>query len=313
MEPMRIYRDITQTIGRTPLVELSRLAEGLPGRVIAKIESFNPLSCVKERIALSMIDSAIADGRVSEDTMIIEPTSGNTGIGLACVCAARGLRLTLVMPESMSGERRRIVKALGAELLLSPAKEGMAGSIRMAEDLAARTPQAYIPMQFANPANPKAHHQTTAMEIWEDTQGQLDIIVAGVGTGGTISGLGRSLKMLKPSIQTIAVEPAGSAVLSGGNAGPHGIQGIGAGFVPQVLDIDLVDRVMQVATQDAKETARALARQEGILAGISSGAALTVALALAADHANAGRLIVAILPDTGERYLSTDLFSDASL
>jgi len=309
---MRIYRNITETIGRTPLVELSRLAAGLPGRVIAKVESFNPLSCVKERIALSMIDAAIADGRVTQDTEIIEPTSGNTGIGLACVCAARGLALTLVMPESMSEERMRIVRALGAKLLLSPAKEGMAGSIRLANELAARTPSAYIPMQFANPNNPKAHHQTTAMEIWEDTQGQVDIVVAGVGTGGTITGLGRSLKMLKPAIQTIAVEPAGSAVLSGCDAGSHGIQGIGAGFVPDVLDVELVDHVVPIATEDAKTTARRLARQEGILAGISAGAAVAVALELAADPANRGRLIVAILPDTGERYLSTDLFSEPS-
>ena len=306
---MRIYRDITETIGRTPLVELSRLAAGLPGRVIAKVESFNPLSCVKERIALSMIDAAISDGRVSKDTMIIEPTSGNTGIGLACVCAARGLRLTLVMPDSMSEERMRIVRALGADLLLSPAKEGMIGSIRMANELAAHSPSAYIPMQFANPDNPKAHHQTTAMEIWEDTQGQVDIIVAGVGTGGTITGLGQSLKMLKPAIQTVAVEPADSAVLSGCAPGPHGIQGIGAGFVPDVLDVELVDRVMPVSTEDAKATARMLARQEGILAGISAGAAVSVALTLAADQTNDGRLIVAILPDTGERYLSTDLFA----
>ncbi len=305
----RIYPDITATIGRTPLVRINRMAEGLPGTVVAKVESFNPMASVKDRIAFSMIRAAEEAGLLKDGTVIVEPTSGNTGVALAMVAAARGYRLRLVMPETMSIERRKLVKALGAELVLSPGPEGMKGAVARAEAMAADDPNAvYIPQQFRNPANPQIHRDTTAEEIWADTDGAVDAIVAGVGTGGTITGVAEVIKVRKPSFRAIAVEPAASPVLSGGKPGPHRIQGIGAGFVPDVLNRAVVDEVVQVTNEDAFETARCLAREEGIMAGISSGAALWAALRVAARPESAGKLIVVILPDTGERYLSTDLF-----
>lgn len=304
----RIYGDITETIGNTPLVRLRRLTEGAQAQVVAKLESFNPLSSVKDRIAVNMIRVAERDGRISSSTTIIEPTSGNTGIGLAFVCAARGYRLILTMPDTMSVERRSLLRALGAELVLTPGSEGMGGAIRKATELAQEIPDSLIPQQFQNPANPQIHRETTAEEIWRDTDGQVDILVAGVGTGGTITGISQVIKARKAGFQTIAVEPAGSPVLSGGQAGPHKIQGIGAGFIPDVLRTDLIDEIAQVTNEEAIATTRRLAREEGILAGVSSGAATAAALAVAARPENAGKLIVAILPDTGERYLSTGLF-----
>ena len=304
----RIYQDITKTIGHTPLVKLNRVTKGLEATVLAKLESFNPLSSVKDRIGVSMIDAAERDGLIKEDTIILEPTSGNTGISLAFVCAARGYKLVLTMPETMSLERRNLLKALGAELILTPGTEGMPGTVRRAEELAAQDPRYFIPQQFKNPANPAIHRETTAREIWEDTDGQVDILVAGVGTGGTITGVAEVIKPQKPDFVAIAVEPAASPVLSGGKPGPHKIQGIGAGFVPDVLRLELVDEIIQVAEGDAAEMARRLAREEGILAGISSGAAAHAALQVAARPESKGKLIVVILPDTGERYLSTPLF-----
>jgi len=304
----RIYEDITKTIGHTPLVKLNRVTKGLEATVLAKLESFNPLSSVKDRIGVSMIDAAERDGLIKEDTIILEPTSGNTGISLAFVCAARGYKLVLTMPETMSLERRNLLKALGAELILTPGTEGMPGTVRRAEELAAQDPRYFIPQQFKNPANPAIHRETTAREIWEDTDGQVDILVAGVGTGGTITGVAEVIKPQKPDFVAIAVEPAASPVLSGGKPGPHKIQGIGAGFVPDVLRLELVDEIIQVAEGDAAEMARRLAREEGILAGISSGAAAHAALQVAARPESKGKLIVVILPDTGERYLSTPLF-----
>jgi cysteine synthase A len=303
-----IYDDITETIGRTPLVRLNRLSAGLEASVVAKIESFNPLSSVKDRIGLSMVEAAEREGLIGPDTVIVEPTSGNTGIGLAFVCAARGHKLMLVMPDTMSVERRKLVKALGAELLLTPGSEGMSGAVRRAEELAASDPRYFVPQQFQNPANPHVHRRTTAMEIWDDTDGQIDVLVAGVGTGGTITGVGEILKERKPQLKVVAVEPARSPVLSGGKAGSHGIQGIGAGFIPQVLNIDIIDEVITVEDEDAFLTARRLAKEEGILVGISSGAATYAALELAARPEHRGQLVVVILPDSGERYLSTDLF-----
>ena len=304
----RIYQDITETIGYTPLVKLNRTTEGLEATVLAKLESFNPLSSVKDRIGVSMIDAAERDGFIKEDTIILEPTSGNTGLALAFVCAARGYKLVLTMPDTMSLERRSLLKALGAELVLTPGAEGMPGAIRRAEELAAQDPRYFIPQQFKNPANPAIHRETTAREIWEDTDGQVDVVVAGVGTGGTITGIAEVIKPLKSGFQAIAVEPTASPVLSGGQPGPHKIQGIGAGFVPEVLRLELVDEVIQVADEDAAEMARRLAREEGILVGISSGAAAHAALQVAARQESKGKLIVVILPDTGERYLSTPLF-----
>ena len=306
----RIYGDITETIGNTPLVRLRRLTEGAQAQVVVKLESFNPLSSVKDRIAVNMIRVAERDGRISSSTTIIEPTSGNTGIGLAFVCAARGYRLILTMPDTMSVERRSLLRALGAELVLTPGSEGMGGAIRKATELAQEIPDSLIPQQFQNPANPEIHRETTAEEIWRDTDGQVDILVAGVGTGGTITGISQVIKARKAGFQTVAVEPAGSPVLSGGQAGPHKIQGIGAGFIPDVLRTDLIDEIVQVTNEEAIATARRLAREEGILAGVSSGAAAAAALAVAARPENADKLIVAILPDTGERYLSTGLFED---
>lgn len=307
----RIYGDITQTIGRTPLVRINRMAAGLPGTVLAKVESFNPSSSVKDRIALAMIEAAETAGLVREGTVIVEPTSGNTGIGLAMVAAARGYRLRLVMPETMSIERRKLVKALGAELVLSPGAEGMNGAVTRAQAMVDAEPDAiYIPQQFRNPANPEVHRRTTAEELWEETDGGIDVLVAGVGTGGTITGVSEVIRARKPSFRAVAVEPSASPVLSGGNPGPHRIQGIGAGFVPDVLNRGVVDEVVQVTNEDAFATARRLAREEGILAGISSGAAAWAALQVAARPESEGRTIVVILPDTGERYLSTDLFGD---
>jgi len=305
---MTIAKDVTELIGNTPLVWLDRVAGRQPARIAGKIESRNPGASVKDRIGLAMIAAAERAGRINKDTVIVEPTSGNTGIALALVCAARGYRLVLAMPESMSEERRRILKALGAELILTPASKGMKGAVEHAEKLAAGDARYFIPQQFVNPANPEVHRQTTAEEIWRDTDGKVDIFVAGVGTGGTITGVGEELKARKPSVKAVAVEPASSAVLSGGAPGPHGIQGIGAGFVPEVLDRGVIDEVLRVETDDAMRASRLLARKEGILAGISSGAALHAALKIAAREGNRGKLIVVILPDTGERYLSTDLY-----
>jgi cysteine synthase A len=305
----RIYGDITKTVGNTPLVRLNRLTEGLPARVLAKLEPFNPLSSIKDRIGVNMIEAAERGGLIREDTIILEPTSGNTGIGLAFTCAAKGYKLVLTMPDTMSVERRRLLQALGTELILTPGAEGMPGAIRKAEELAAEDSRYFIPQQFKNPANPEIHRRTTAEEIWHDTDGEVDVVVAGVGTGGTITGIAEALKVRKRDLQVIAVEPADSPVLSGGEPGPHKIQGIGAGFVPDVLRLDLVDEVVQVTDEDAAATARRLAREEGILVGISSGAAAHAALQVAARPKNAGKLIVAILPDTGERYLSTGLFN----
>jgi len=304
----KVYDDITQTVGNTPLVRLNRVSAGLEATMLAKLESFNPLSSIKDRIGLSMIQAAEMEGLIGQDTIIVEPTSGNTGIGLAFVCAARGYRLTLVMPETMSIERRKLLVALGAELILSPGSEGMMGAVRRAEELAEQDSRYFVPQQFRNPANPDVHRRTTAEEIWQDTDGRIDVLVAGVGTGGTITGIGQTLKGRKSGLRVIAVEPATSPVLSGGSPGPHGIQGIGAGFVPDVLDVDVIDEVITVKDDDALNMARRLAREEGILVGISSGAAAFAALEVAKRPESQGQLVVVILPDTGERYLSTALF-----
>jgi cysteine synthase A len=302
-----IYDDITKTIGNTPLVRINRLTKGSVADVVAKLESFNPLSSVKDRIGVSMIEAAERDACLTKDTVIIEPTSGNTGIALAFVCAAKGYRLILTMPETMSVERRTLLKMLGAELVLTPGAEGMPGAIRKAEELVKDTPNAFMPQQFKNPANPEIHRKTTAEEIWGDTDGRVDIFVGGVGTGGTITGVAEVIKPRKPGFKAIAVEPKASPVLSGGKPGPHKIQGIGAGFVPDVLNMKIIDEVIQVSNEDAIATAQRLAREEGILCGISSGAALWAALEVSRRPENRGRLIVVVLPDTGERYLSTAL------
>jgi cysteine synthase A len=304
----RIYENITQTIGNTPLVRLNRVTQGLEATVVAKLESFNPLSSVKDRIGVNMIEAAEKARLIKEDTIIIEPTSGNTGIALAFVCAAKGYPLVLTMPDTMSVERRALLKVLGAELILTPGAEGMPGAVRKAEELVGQDPRYFMPQQFKNPANPEIHRRTTAEEIWRDTDGQVDIVVAGVGTGGTITGVAEALKPRKASFQAIAVEPEGSPVLSGGKPGPHKIQGIGAGFVPDVLRLGLVDEVVQVSNEEATAMARRLAKEEGIVGGISSGAAAHAALQVAKRPENKGKLIVFILPDTGERYLSTALF-----
>ena len=308
----RIYRDITETIGRTPLVRLNRVTEGLAAEVVVKMESFNPLWSVKDRIAVSMINAAEEEGKVTAGTTIIEPTSGNTGIGLSFVCASRGYKLILTMPDTMSVERRRVLQALGATVVLTPGSEGMPGAIRKAEELLGETPNSYMPQQFKNPANPRIHRETTAEEIWNDTDGRVDIVISGVGTGGTITGIGQALKPRKPGLRIVAVEPTGSPVLSGGKPGPHKIQGIGAGFVPDVLDRSVIDEIVQVDQDDAMAMSRRLAREEGMLVGVSSGAAAAVALRVAARPENAGKLIVAVLPDLGERYLSTPLFETES-
>ena len=303
-----VAKDVTELIGNTPLVQLNRITKGARAKVLAKLESFNPLGSVKDRIGVAMILDAEEKGLITQDTVVIEPTSGNTGIALAFVCAARGYRLILTMPETMSSERRQLLRALGAEIVLTPGAEGMAGAVRKAEELALRLPKTFMPQQFKNPANPEIHRLTTAEEIWRDTEGQVDILVAGVGTGGTITGVAEVLKERKPGFKAVAVEPASSPVLSGGEPGPHRIQGIGAGFVPEVLRLDLIDEVVRVTDEDAQETSRRLAREEGILAGISSGAAVWAALQVADRPENEGKTIVAILPDTGERYLSTGLY-----
>ncbi len=308
---MNIAGSITDLIGNTPLVELKTLAKDLPGRVVAKLEFFNPGSSVKDRIAVAMIDAAEKAGKIKADTVIVEPTSGNTGIGLAMVCAARGYKLVITMPETMSKERRMLLRAYGAELILTPGAEGMGGAIARAQALVDANPEQYfMPQQFENAANPEVHRQTTAEEIWRDTDGTVDIFVGGVGTGGTITGVGEVLKAKKPTVTVDAVEPEASPVLSGGAKGPHPIQGIGAGFVPKILNTDVYDGVIQVPNQAAFDTARAMAAQEGVLVGISSGAAVWSALELAKKPENAGKLIVVVIPSYGERYLSTPLFED---
>ena len=305
-----IAKDSSELIGNTPLVRLNRITEGVKAQVVAKLESFNPISSVKDRIGVAMIVDAEEKGLITKDTVIVEPTSGNTGIALSFVCAARGYRLILTMPDTMSLERRQLLSIFGAELVLTPGAEGMPGAIRKAEQLVAENPKYFMPQQFKNPANPEIHRLTTAEEIWRDTNGRADILVSGVGTGGTITGVAEVIKARKPQFKAIAVEPVDSPVLSGGKPGPHKIQGIGAGFVPDVLRKDLIDEIIKVTNEDAGTTARRLAREEGILAGISSGAATWAALEVARRQENAGKLIVVILPDTGERYLSTWLFKE---
>jgi len=303
----RLCKNITEAIGHTPLVRLNRVTDGIGAEIYAKCEFFNPLSSVKDRIGVSMIDAAEAAGRVDADTVIVEPTSGNTGIALAFVCAARGYRLVLTMPDSMSIERRKLLRFLGAELVLTPAAEGMTGAIRKAEDLARQYPKVFIPQQFQNPANPDVHRRTTANEIWDDTDGRVDVLISGVGTGGTITGVGEIIKARKPSFRVVAVEPRSSAVLSGGQPGRHGIQGIGAGFVPAILNTRIIDEIVTVTDDDALATARRVGREEGIPCGISSGAAVWAALQVGRREENAGKMIVAVLPSSAERYLSTAL------
>ena len=305
-----IAKDSTELIGNTPLVRLNRITEGIKAEVVAKLESFNPISSVKDRIGVAMIVDAEERGLIKKDTVIVEPTSGNTGISLAFVCATRGYRLILTMPDTMSVERRQLLSIFGAELVLTPGAEGMPGAIRKAEQLMAESPNYFMPQQFKNPANPEVHRLTTAEEIWRDTDGRVDILVSGVGTGGTITGVAEVIKKRKPEFRAIAVEPVDSPVLSGGKPGGHKIQGIGAGFVPDVLRTDLIDEIVKVSNNDAGATARRLAKEEGILAGISSGAAAWVALEVAKRAENKGKLIVVVLPDTGERYLSTWLFQE---
>ena len=307
---MRLFTSITQTVGNTPLILLQRLGQGLPGRVALKMESRNPVASVKDRIGVAMIEDAERRGVLKPGSVVVEPTSGNTGIALAFTCAAKGYRLILTMPESMSVERRHLLRIFGAELVLTPAEKGMAGAIARAEEIVAGTPGAWMPQQFRNPANPEAHRKTTAEEIWNDTEGTVDVLVAGVGTGGTITGCAQVLKQRKPSFRAVAVEPVKSPVLSGGRPGPHKIQGIGAGFVPEVVRRELIDEVLQVREDDAGETARRLAKEEGILCGISAGANVWAALQVAARPDSAGKLIVTVICDTGERYLSTWLFQD---
>ncbi|NLP48898.1 MAG: cysteine synthase A [Clostridiales bacterium] len=305
----KIYQNIRQLIGKTPLVSLQKFAKEneLHANLIAKLEFLNPAGSVKDRVALAMVEEAQASGRLKEGSVIIEPTSGNTGIGLACVAASKGYKLIITMPETMSLERRNLIKAYGAELVLTDGSLGMTGAIKKAEELAAEIPNSFIAGQFVNPANPKAHYDTTGPEIWEDTGGELDIFIAGVGTGGTVSGVGEYLKRQNPAIKVVAVEPKDSALLSGGNAGPHKIQGIGANFIPEILNTNIYDEVVQVADQDAFAASRQLAHSEGILVGISSGAALWAACQIAKRPENAGKNLLVILPDTGERYLSTDM------
>ncbi|WP_300161833.1 cysteine synthase A [Solidesulfovibrio sp.] len=309
---MRIAADMTELVGATPMVWLTRLAEGCLARVAAKLESFNPCSSVKDRIGVAMIRAAEREGKIGPGAIVVEPTSGNTGVGLAFMCAVRGYRLVLTMPESMSVERRALLRGFGAELVLTPAAQGMRGAVEKAKALLAELPGAFMPMQFSNPANPEAHARTTGLEIWEDTDGLVDVFVAGVGTGGTLTGVARAIKAKKTGLRAVAVEPASSPVLSGGKPGLHAIQGIGAGFVPEVLDMSLVDEVFPVKNEDALGTARRLMREEGILCGISSGANAFAAIEIAKRPENAGKLVVFVVCDTGERYLSTPLFSEES-
>ncbi|MFB0935294.1 MAG: cysteine synthase A [Propionivibrio sp.] len=306
---LKIASTVTELIGNTPLVRLNRLPAGIAGTVVVKLEFFNPAHSVKDRIAAAMVDAAVAAGKIGPDSIVLEPTSGNTGIGLAMVCAARGIKCCFVMPETMSRERRLLLKAYGADLVLTPGAEGMAGAIGRAEEMAAADARYVIPQQFENPANPAIHRETTAEEIWRDTDGQVDIFVAGVGTGGTITGVGEVLKAKKPSVQVIAVEPDASPVLSGGPKGPHPIQGIGAGFVPEVLNTSVYDEIVRVTAEDSFAIARRMATEEGILAGISSGAAVWAALKVAARPENAGKMTAVIIPSFGERYLSTQLYA----
>ena len=310
MKQPKIHETITTLIGDTPLVRLHKLAKGLPAEIIVKLEYFNPGGSVKDRIALSMIDAAVRDHRLKPGMTVIEPTSGNTGIGLAMVCAARGYRLVITMPETMTVERRKMLKAYGAELVLTPGVEGMNGAVQKAKELATKTPNSILLQQFENPANPDAHRTKTAHEIWDATNGKIDILVSGVGTGGTITGCGEVLKKLKPKLKVIAVEPSGSPVLSTGVPGSHRIQGIGAGFVPAILNRKIIDEIITVTDEDARDTSRHLAREEGILVGISSGAALWAAIKVASREENKGKMIVVVMPDTGERYLSTWLFEE---
>jgi cysteine synthase A len=307
---VRIANDVTELVGNTPLVRLRRLAEGSRAEIVAKLEFYSPAHSVKDRIGVSMLDAAEKAGKIKPDTIILEPTSGNTGIGLAFACAARGYKLVLTMPDTMSKERRLILKAYGAELILTPGSEGMAGCIKRTEDLAASDPRYFIPQQFQNPANPEIHRKTTAEEIWRDTDGKADILVSGIGTGGTITGVGEVLKARKPAFRCVAVEPDASPVLSGGQKGPHPIQGIGAGFVPDVLNTKIYDEIVRVKNEDAFATARRSAREEGLLVGISSGAAIWAAVEVGRRSESAGKLIVVIIPSFGERYLSTALFAD---
>ncbi len=306
---MKIANDVTELIGNTPLVRIRKLTQGCVAEVVAKLEFYNPAHSVKDRIGVAMIEAAEKGGLIKPDTIILEPTSGNTGIALAFVCAARGYRCTLIMPETMSKERRMLLRAYGAELILTPGSEGMPGAIRKAEEMAAADSRYFIPQQFQNPANPEIHRRTTAEEIWRDTDGKVDFVVSGIGTGGTITGVGEVIKARKPSFQTIAVEPDASPVLSGGQKGPHPIQGIGAGFVPEVLNTKIYDEVIRVKNEDAFETARRMAREEGLLVGISAGAATWAAIQVARRPENEGKLIVIIIPSFGERYLSTALFA----
>jgi cysteine synthase A len=307
-EMAKIASLVSELIGKTPLLRLNHITKGCKAEVVAKLESFNPCGSVKDRIGVSMIEEAEKKGLIKKDTVILEPTSGNTGIALAFVCAAKGYPLVLTMPDTMSGERIHLLRIFGAEVILTPGHEGMTGSVRKAEEMAAQDPRYFIPQQFKNPANPEIHKKTTAVEIWEDTDGRVDILVVGVGTGGTITGVSELIKRKKPEFKAVAVEPESSPVLSGGRPGPHKIQGIGAGFVPEVLQMDLVDEVMKVSDEHAGLFARRLAREEGILAGISSGAAVWAAVEVAKREENKGKMIVVILPDTGERYISTWLF-----
>jgi cysteine synthase A len=305
---MKYHSLISSTIGSTPLVRLNRISEDVDAHIYAKLEFFNPLGSVKDRIAASMIEAAELEGQINPQTLIVEPTSGNTGIALAFICAAKNYRLCLTMPDTMSEERRRLLKHLGAELVLTPGAEGMKGSIGKAQEIIESEKDAFMPNQFGNPANPRVHRETTAEEIWRDTEGQVDILISGVGTGGTITGVAQVIKSRKPSFKAIAVEPADSPILSGGEKGPHKIQGIGAGFIPEVLDQSLIDDVVTVTNDDAFETARSAAKLEGILCGISSGAAIKAALEVASRPESAGKNIVTVIPSTGERYISTDLF-----
>jgi cysteine synthase A len=307
----RIFNTVNETVGKTPLVRLNALTKGIDATVLAKLEFFNPLGSVKDRIGVAMIEAAEREGKINPHTLIVEPTSGNTGIALAFVCAAKGYRLRLTMPETMSLERRKLLLHLGADLVLTPGSEGMRGAIAKAEEIVDRTKPAYMPNQFKNPANPEIHRKTTAEEIWRDTEGGVDLFIAGVGTGGTITGVAEVIKSRNPAFKAIAVEPAASPVLSGGKPGAHKIQGIGAGFIPEIVNLSIIDEVMGVSNDDAFETARALAEKEGILCGISSGAAVWAALQVAKREENRGKILVVVLPSTGERYLSTELFKEA--